>query len=154
MVEHPNFAASSPASTGENVDVHCKLPHGLILRLFEFRDVDQHQAGGGVYTTRIAHPLPEQITLNGWAHKKEDPAPCLIVGGFAVTPGIPKEFMDEWLKQNAEHSVVKAGLIFTSKRGDLGQAKEMAAVKCGLEPLDQDRPTASVKKFDGKPEAA
>lgn len=154
MADRPILTTSGVAKSGETVDVYCKLPHGLILRLFAETTVDVPVMGGGVKSAKEFIPMPDQVVLNGWAHKKEEAAACLIVNGFAVTHEVSKDFMDQWLEQNKEHSAVKAGLIFTAKRGDHGQAKEKADVKSGLEPLNQDSPTPGVRKFDGKKEAA
>ena len=154
MADRPILTTSGVAKNGETVDVYCKLPHGLILQLCAPVNIDVPVMGGGVKTQVEHRPLPGQVVLNGWAHKKEEAAACLIVNGFAVTHDVPKDFVEQWLEQNKDHSAVKAGLIFTAKRGDHGQAKEKADVKSGLEPLDQDSPTPGVKKYDGKKEAA
>ena len=154
MADRPILTTSGATKTGETVDVFCKLPHGVILRLCAPVTISEPVMGGGTRDRTEYRQLPESVILNGWAHKKEESAACLIVNGFAVTADVSREFMDRWLLENKDHSAVRAGLIFISRRGDIGEAQNRAVIKSGLEALDKDSPTPGVRQFDGKKEAA
>jgi len=69
--------------------------------------------------------------------------PPIIVGGYALTPGIPADFWNTWIEQNkladyfrppdgAEHGMVFAYATTESARD---AAKEQKGLKSGLEPL-------------------
>jgi hypothetical protein len=94
--------------------VGCKLPHGLTL---ELRTDDGKVVG--------------KHTLKGNNAAR-------IVGGYGLTENIPIDFMNEWLKRNAEHAAVKSHAVFihTNLRGAEARAKEGRELKTGLEPID------------------
>jgi hypothetical protein len=121
------------------VTVYCKLPHGLILRVFDFEERTEYTgSGGGTRTVKVARELPKLAILNGWSHPQNQAPGCLIVNGFAVTPDVDKDLWDLWLQQNATADVVKNGLIFAHEKAGNGTAesKEKASVRSGLERLD------------------
>lgn len=99
-----------------NVIVGCKLPNGLEIRLGE-----------------------TSVTLNG-ANSSQ------IVGGYGLTP-VDKDFFDKWAQAYATFAPLKDGLVFAqvSSHKAEAQAKEQAAVKSGLEPLDLAAPVQGVK---------
>lgn len=102
------------------VSVACKLPHGLNVA------VDN-----------------AVVTLLG---TNSDSA----IGGYGITDNVDKEFMDEWLKRNADHPAVKNELIFiNTKNADTkAKAKDLKENKNGLEGLDPDKPAPGITKAD------
>jgi len=133
--------------SGETVTVACKLPGGLILRVYDMEDYPEPVMGGGVKLAQRAVKVDDEYRLNGAAVdlrrvlRGNGPAHH-IVGGYALTPGIPKDFWDRWLNDNRNSDLVRNGLIF-AQRNDMSamsQAQEQAELPSGLEPIDPDKP--------------
>ena len=61
-----------------------------------------------------------------------------MVGGAALNPGVDKDFWDAWVEQNRLNPLVINGMIFAHEIEDrvVGQAKEVAQITSGLEPID------------------
>lgn len=124
------------------VTVACKMPNGLLLRLFEARETDEFIQGGG--TRRIKEYLnvgdPVRIQGNASPHGKSlldvngDPIP--MYHGFATTM-IDAEFWEQWYEQNKHSDLVRNGLIFAhAKSLDVrAEAKEKRDQTSGLERL-------------------
>jgi hypothetical protein len=104
------------------VSVACKLPHGLIINVGE-----------------------NSVELKG---SNSDGA----IGGHGFTENVDAEFMDTWLKNNADHPAVKNKLIFVNTKTDKvkDQAKEQKDNKNGVEGLDPDKPAPGITKVDDK----
>ena len=129
----------------ETVTVALKHPHGLVLQLVNMVDVTE-QGLGTSRTVKVAQRVGEKIRLNGYSvstRGSEVPLPA-TKGEFALTHGVPKDFMDAWLEQNKDLDIVRSGLLKVSssiKGGDLqGYAREYKGLKSGLEPLDPSKP--------------
>lgn len=115
------------ASNGNPVCVvGCKLPHGLKMELFE-------KDAGGVLRVVASH------TVKGHNDAR-------IVGGYGLTPNVPTDFMEEWIKRNAEHPAVKNGSIFMQTGGKSAEAraKEGRGIRTGIEPV---HPIEDAKRF-------
>jgi hypothetical protein len=146
------MAASAPATNStETVTVACKLPHGLALRVFDTVDVDEPILGGGVRRSKIAQERPERFVVNGFAHPQNRNPRCEIFGamqmpngslngGYALTPGVPKDLWEMWLAQNAKSLLVKNGLIFAVPKVEDArvEADKRKTIKSNLERLDPD----------------
>lgn len=128
---------SKPKTSGETVTVACKLPNGLVLRNYEMVDFDEPILGGGKKTTKRAIAKGEPFTINGTALNKGDRPEYLIVGGYALTPGVPKDLFDAWLKANKDSKLVKSNLIFANptENDARDESKEKKAIRSGLEPI-------------------
>ena len=135
-------AAAPVKKSGEKVTVACKLPHGMRLRLFKMVDSMENVAGNTMRTVQRAQQVGPDVVIKGVAVEfgKEK----VLTAGFMLTPGIDKEFFDEWLRQNSEHDAVKNHLIFAASTRDAveSQASEHRKQKSGQEPLDM----AMIKK--------
>lgn len=96
------------STSSTTVVMGCKLPNGLII-----------EHGG------------HRFTLKGSNAAR-------IVGGYGLTPGVPKDFAEAWLKAHADLSTVKNGLVFiqTTEQNAKAAAKERRDVKSGFEPID------------------
>ena len=121
------------------VAVASKMPFDFTLKLFDFKEKTEPVMGGGVRKYKMAEPRPGKTFLvsgNSWPQNKGPHQQ--IVGGFAITHGIPKEFWDEWLAQNADADYVKNGLLFAHQEvaSTLAEAREKEEEKTNLERLD------------------
>jgi len=127
----------APATGTDTVTVACKLPHGLVLRVFQREEV-MLPAGATMIKSEMWAALPESYTVKGNAHPQNEAPRCLIVDGYAMTPGIPREHWELWLHQNRKHPAVMNGLIFAhGKQADVrAEAHEKKDTKSGLERID------------------
>lgn len=110
----PNPNPTPPEASASTCIVGCKLPHGLHLDL-----------------RRKGDSQPTRYTLRGANAAR-------IIGGYGITDGIPRDFMEEWLKRNEKHPAVLAGAIFMHKdvASAEARAREGAPIRTGLESLD------------------
>ena len=117
--------------------VACKIPTGLILRVFNFEDYDELTSGGGYRTVKRAVPVGEPVKIHGPATKFGEAPKTQISGGYALTHNVDADFFAAWLAQNADHDAVKRGLIFASEKRNVAQdeAREKKEILSGLEPL-------------------
>ena len=103
------------------VTVGCKLPNGITI-----------QVDG------------TKITLKGTNSSN-------VIGGYGLTEGVDKAFMDEWLKRNAGITMVQKKFVFIQKneKDAKAQAKDNAENKTGMEPMNPDKPGKGLEKADG-----
>lgn len=133
---------SKIAKGATTVTVGCKLPHGLILRTYKMDEYEEPVFGGGKKLSRIAIATGEQHVVAGVAKMPGEEREFPLVGGFALTHGIPSDFMELWMKQNADLPAVKNGLVFCHSQEASARsiAKENTANLSGLEPIDPKKP--------------
>jgi hypothetical protein len=128
------------------VTVACKVPNGLLLRAFKMVPA-REQTPTGYRDIEKAEQVGNPVKINGPAVPFGQAPDYPIVGGYALTPNVGKEFFEEWLHQNEDHAAVRAKLIFA--HGNLtvvsDRAKEQKDVLSGLEPLNPDRTTRNGK---------
>lgn len=100
----------------EIINVFCKLPHGLVLRL---------------------HPKDPGFPVKG-LNSTVLPNVFTYQADHAVTE-VPKEIWEPWLAKNQGLSFVKNGMLWgAAKMADgAAKAKEMSELKTGFEPLIQ-----------------
>lgn len=121
------------------VTVACKIPQGLILRLFKMEDRTEGGIGGTTYTTKVALPVGPRYVINGPGYDKNDGLPdYTIKERAALTHGIPLDFWEEWMKQNQDSECVRNNLVFSAKSGSeaIARAKEFRSARSGFEPID------------------
>lgn len=130
------------------VSVACKMPNGLQLRNFEMTSRQEPVMGGGTREVKFAAHTGESVTVYGPATPFGQAPRCLIVGGYAITPGIDADFFAKWLKDNAESDIVKNRVVFAHEKNDVttDKAKAQAEVKSGMEPVDQNNPGKGIEK--------
>lgn len=118
------------------VTVACKLPHGVELRIFDMIDAVEPTRDGGK-PIKVAQPRPQTFIVRGASYPEGGAMPP-IAGGFALTSGIPKEFWDKWLEDNAKSDMVRNGMIFahSSSRNVEAEAREKEKQSSGAERLD------------------
>lgn len=151
-IPRPAQPLSRPATTGDTVTVACKMPHGLLLRIFDWEDFDEPMRDGTMRQGRRARDTGEHFTVRGtWtasagqAYMPQNTAVAeLLPGGYALTSGVPKDFWDRWYEQNKHSSLVRERVIFAyaSHTTVTEEAAKLRAVQSGLEPLDRANPGA------------
>ena len=119
------------STSGAKCTVGLKYPHGLVLNLYA--DKGKKNRENETIMDRVAGPVEiNGINIGHRAGK--------VVAGAGVTENVDADFMDQWLKDNAESDLVKKGLIFIGKRTDVvAEAKDKAEVMT-LQPIDPDHP--------------
>lgn len=147
---------AKPTNTGDTVTVGCKTPNGLVLTLQTMQEVRYPVMGGGFTVEKQWRPDPnlKSYTIYGNRTPHGEQPRCLIVAGFAMTPGIPADFMAKWLEQNRNLEIVTAGLIMVHANTDRarGDAMEKKDLRSGLEPIrpGHDPRIPKRKARDGK----
>lgn len=131
------------ASKGATVTVACKIPNGLKLEVFEEREVHEPLFGGGTKLVKRFERTGKPgtfYTVRGPRLPFGVPPTFPIVGGFALTPGIPKDFWDKYCEQNQDSDAIRNGLLFAHESLDKvqGRCREFRGNKSGLEPLDPE----------------
>lgn len=155
----PDTTTQEPAATnaksrpGATVAVASKMPNGLILRLFRMEPFREPVLGGGYRESERAVQTGDEYTLHGTAFSIEQAKlgnfpRHQTAGGFSITTGIPRDYWDEWLRQNEKSDMVRNGLIFAydSEQRTRDAAAERDKVRSGLEPLDPDNPPPDVRR--------
>ncbi|NTA27404.1 hypothetical protein [Allorhizobium ampelinum] len=134
----------------DTVTVACKIPNGLILRVFNMVEHDEPVMGGGTKTTKRAHQLGQSVTIKGPATPFGQAPKVVTAGGYAINTGIDADFWNAWIEQNKDHEAVKSGLIYSMARQDSAskEAESRASVKSGLEPLDPEKPMKGIQRAD------
>jgi hypothetical protein len=136
--------------SARTVVVCCKIPNGLQLQLQRDMEKWDDERGGPVKRTYkiksgaiyyVAGPAYPQ-----GGKPKNFPREPMVEGGYALTPGVPAEFWEEWLRQNrlapyvqptdgAEHGMIFA---YPSKTDAIAAAREQEKLMSGLEPLSTE----------------
>jgi hypothetical protein len=130
---------------GATVTVASKMQTDFILQLHYIREETEPVLGGGVRVFKIARPRTDikPILISGLSYAQNKGPHQRIEIGYAMTPGVPKDFWDEWLEQNKNADYVVNGMIFAhSETASLmSEAKEKESLKSGIERLNpQDLP--------------
>lgn len=139
-----------PSSAGEKVTVACKIPNGMVLQLYDMENRVE-PSPGGPKTVPVAVKRDAPVKVRGPALPfGVFPRSFQIESGYALTPGVDREFFEEWLKQHADSDAVLNHLIFAETTEDRarGKAREMAAMRSGMEPLDMTTTDARGKIAD------
>ena len=141
----------NPAKDAATVVIGCKVPNGIILR--EFKMVEKTLRIHGMVTTEMmSQETGKRFTVRGPALAFGQIPNIPIVGGYALTVGVPRDLARTWFDQNQEAEIVKNNLIFcedTIERAT-SRAKELANTKSGLEPLDPNNLPAEFTKGKAK----
>lgn len=116
----------------DTVTVACKLPNGLHLENIT-------PAGVKVRVTLMGARLP--VDANGREIQAFE-----LAGSFGLTPNVPRDFWEQWVKENANYGPYKQGMIFAQDGRDnaRAQARELEDVRTGLEPMPADKPAPGI----------
>ena len=147
----PAIRYSRPVTTGDTVTVACKLPHGLLLRIFVEHYYDDPQQDGSLKRVKSYRPVTDQqfvlkgtwAAIAGQAYNRTNSAVAeLLPGGYALTYGVRKDLWDQWYEQNKTSKLVKQRVVFASPslQAATAEARENRSVKSGMEPVDPDNP--------------
>lgn len=124
----------------DRVNVACKLPNGLLLRLFmiEKRRIASPTGSQEEIGSRQVGP---EIRLNGFALAYGQIPNYPIIGGYAITKNVPKAFFEAWLAANHDADYVRNKLVFAYSELDRteGQAKDLKDKRSGLEPINPNK---------------
>ena len=144
----------APIQAKGNVDtvyVACKLPNGIVLQIDEMVEHREPVMGGGFKEVKIARRLEQTYVIAGNALDvekiKAGEIDHLVIGGYAITPGIPKDFWDRWYEQHKHMDIVKGGHIKAegSDASIRDYARDGQKLRSGLEPIDPNNPQAIVR---------
>ena len=126
----------------DHVFVGCKMPAGVILNL---RRTRVERANGMVEVVVEGDDIPD-VRLKGTARKAG--AVPIDIDGYVFTP-VPAEFWNEWVKRNANSSLIKDGFIKPAKSMDDGRriAREHEGAPGMFAPLVLDKAGDSADKF-------
>lgn len=131
----------------DTVTMGCKVPNGVVLRLFDLVDV-QLSMNGIVLTEKQAQQREGEYVLNGFSIDLGKmaggiPPEHQIIGGFGLTSGIPRDFADEWFAQNAQSALVRNKIVFMERNENEARAhaRDYASLQSGLQPVDPNDPS-------------
>lgn len=135
----------------ETVTVACKLPHGLRLRLQKQFTVREPSLNNESRTVEQWVPTGDEVVLKGVAHEFGQAPRAELAGGYALTPGVDKDFFEAWLAQNKDTEIVRQHLVFAQGQHESAraQATDQQEIRTGLEPLDPNNlPIRGVETAD------
>jgi hypothetical protein len=130
------------------VSVACKIPSGLMLRVFAPEKFDVPVMAGGVKTMTRWRPTAWSQKLNGPARKIGQDVDYQIVHGAGLTHGVDADQFAIWLDQNKDTEMVRLGLVFGQAKANdvIQQANEHRSEKTGLEAVDPNNLPAEFKR--------
>ncbi len=138
---------SAPATGTDTVTVACKVPNGLIFPLCDMREDYEPVMGGGQKKIMKAWPTGVRVVLRGpafdlQAMRRGQTMENPLAGGFALTPGIPREQWEKIKRDYADHPALVNGLVFATKSDTdaIAEARTRHDVETGLEGIDPDNP--------------
>jgi hypothetical protein len=118
--------------------VACKLPHGIKIRGYEKRTERVNVMGGGTREIEIWRPVGKYIRIKGPNVPLQFRALVEIIGGYAITSGVPADVFEQFMEHNQDSDFVRNDMIYGhEQRGRvISWAKERESLKTGFEPLD------------------
>lgn len=134
------------------VTVASKAPFDIILKLYDFVERSEPVLGGGMRSFKQAQERRTSKSFivqgNSWPQNKGPHQQ--IVGGYAMTHGIPKAFWDEWIEQNKEADYVVNGMLFAHVEAAsvTSKARDQEETKSGLERLDPQKLPRNLQTSD------
>jgi hypothetical protein len=144
------------------VTIACKLPNGLILRVFDMVESDELVLGGGIRKKKEANAWGKTVTIKGNSIPMNKMNEIQFSHGYALTPDVDEDFWNLWYEQNKTSAIVRNGLIFASdkKLNVSAFTKEHEKLASGFERLsmsgtgDPRAPKAplNVKPVSGDPD--
>lgn len=139
----PNAPFVPKRSSSGTMTVACNLPNGFMLQLHQFEDVDLPLLTGGFKRERHAKPIGEPIKIYGWRAPRGEAPKVPVVGRYALTPNVPADVWEKWVKDNENLDMVKNHCVFAhpTPESTRAAAKEHKNQLSGLEPLNMARTT-------------
>jgi hypothetical protein len=126
------------AQAGDTVTIACKFPNGILMSVYDMKDHQVPVLGGGQRTEKRAAAIGEPIKINGPASLEGVSPKCEVVGGYALTFGVPADIAKKWFEDNKDSPLVRNNIIYISANADRARAqgKEMKGERSGFERLD------------------
>lgn len=143
----PAIEQSPVSSSHDTVTVGCKLPSGIVLHLDDMIDYRIPMPGGGSITEKRSRRRPDTFTLNGSAIDLAKIAstgsvPHLVIGGYGITSGIPRDFWERWFAANEQTEIVLKKIVYAESNEMRARsfAAEHVEIRTGMEPINPDEP--------------
>jgi hypothetical protein len=132
--------ARAVSKTPRTVTVACKMPHGVVIRDFVKTTVHEQVMGGGSRPVEVFRPVGPKIRIKGPTVPALFVRHVEVVGGYAITEGVPADVFERWVETNKEAPFIANELIYGHEKGDRVRswAKERDEVRSGMEPLSVD----------------
>ena len=139
---------SNPATSGETVTVACKIASGLRIAAHVWQEYDEP---GPTMSKRAKRAVEvASFVLNGpnstlplGMPSRAGVFPMLATsGGYALTPGVPKDLWDRWFEDNRNSDMVRGRLVFCASTEDRAkdESRELQNERSGFEPLEVGNP--------------
>jgi hypothetical protein len=145
---------AAPHNGTETVTVALKHPTGIVLEVFEKKSMAVPDGRGAMRDEPMFRSTGKQFPINGTRVPFGKAPKFPIVGGYALTQGVPKDVWDKWLEQHHDHPLVENELITAFPQLDMAQdfAEEHKDLRSGMEPLLQkgDPRTPKTQNREGK----
>jgi hypothetical protein len=128
---------AAPETGTATVTIALKHPTGIIIEAFEKKTLQVPDGVGRLRDETVFRATGKQYPVNGNRVPFGQMPSYKIVGGYALTPGIPKDVWDAWLIQHHDHPLVENELISAFEAMDWAEdfSAEHQDSKSGLEPL-------------------
>lgn len=133
----------------EVVSVACKLPSGFILREFHPNQETEQVLGGGTRDVTVYRATGDQVVIKGAGWRPGDTPPILI-GGYRITPNVPKRLWDNWYAANKDSDLVKNHIVYARSQQSDAEAwsREHEKAPTGLEGIDPENPGKRVRGIE------
>lgn len=134
-----------PTSGTATAVVACKLPNGVVMRTFEMVKKRRIIANNMVADEEMAEERG-RFTVRGPALGFGQIPNIQIIGGYALTVGVPRDLCETWFEQNRDADMVRNQVVFwepTPERA-ADRARELQKIKSGLEALDPNAAGAAL----------
>lgn len=131
---------ASEAVTGtDTVTVALKHPTGILLEVFKPEETMEPVLGGGVRSATVHRSYGQRFALNGNRVPFGMRPTYNIIGGYALTPGVPRELWEKWQDQHKDSDLVVNGLITAwespADAEDFARDPDNIELRHGAEPL-------------------
>lgn len=150
----PQPLAQNHATGTDTVTVACNIPMGMILQIYNIETQETILPNGRAITENNATLNLDHgqwyvhgpVNFNALAASGRDVnADFRIIkgdvpdGGYALTPGIPRDFWEKWEKDNERSPLITGKHIFaaSSETRAVGMSREYREFKSGLQGLNQ-----------------
>ena len=140
------------ATGTDTCTVACNLPNGLVLQIYDVEETELVLPSGRSIKEHVSTPnwSAGRWTLNGCKldmaqlQAGELPDFRVIKGstpdcGYALTPGVPRDFWEKWLEQNRSSPLVLGRHVYSSstEARAAAEAREYRDFKSELQGLNQ-----------------
>lgn len=141
------------SATG-TVVVGCKLPNGIILQLSTFESTTEPVMGGGHRDIQVGRKVGTKYVVRGPRVPFGEIPKFLMVGGYALTSGIPEDFWQRWLEQNKDSDIVRRELVvaYPMMEDVERHCRDNEKVMTGLEPIDPRNMPRGYQRIETAPE--